>query len=357
MKMFLLARKWDGCHRCGVAVVCILSLVSCAKDPSTDPSPEVDILKLNTAFSQASQMTKIKSLVVARRGAIIKEEYYHTGGPDVKHDVRSITKSVMSLLVGIAIDQGYLRSVDQTLDIVLRGAVDSIPREKTTITIRHLLSMSSGIAGNELTDENEYTRWSSAPDQVRYILNRPVVNQPGQVFLYNSGVIHLLSVIQTEATGLWSNEFAQHNFFDSLEITACHWITDHQGYNNGGAGLSLTPRDMIKIGNLILNRGNHQRKRVVSSTWIDQSTETHILTNDAVPYGSGYGYGWWTGHAQEREIVFAMGWGGQFIVIVPSVELVVVATNEWQGLDSPTAGRQWQQTFDLIVQSIIPAFQ
>jgi CubicO group peptidase (beta-lactamase class C family) len=217
--------------------------------------------------------------------------------------------------------------------------------------------MSSGLDWKELGNVvSEYNIWVSSPNQVKYMLDKPLVTVPGQVFHYNTGAIHFLSVIIGLAGNMKTNSFAQKYLFDSLEIGPKNWLLDKQGYNNGGAGLYLTPADMIKIGNLILNKGEYKGKKVVSSEWINQSTKTQISTNNILPYLTGYGYGLWTGNEQGRDFTSAMGWGGQYIVVFPSLNLVISATCNWQGISEQTAGIQWTQTIDLIMKSVFPAF-
>jgi CubicO group peptidase (beta-lactamase class C family) len=333
-------------------------LASCSKH-ATEPAaePEVNGEKIDEAYSVARQIGNLKSLVLWHDGSILREEYFGTGGANNAHDVRSVTKSVTGLLVGIALDKGYIQSIDQPIGDYLSPIDPNMPSDKANIRIRHLLTMSGGFLCNELAVPSEYSDWAGAANQVQYILDRPRIAQPGQVFAYNSGALHLLSVIVSRATGRETQDFAQEALFDPLGIRERKWETDHQGYNNGAAGLEITPRDMVKIGQLVLNHGEYQGRRIVSSEWIDQMTRTQISTNNAVLYGSGYGYCWWTGQNEKGSYAFAMGWGGQFIVVVPNSNLIVVATNEWQGVTTSVAGDQWTRTINLIMTGILPAFK
>lgn len=332
----------------------VLCLASCSDGGlQTDPVPAVDEKRLDSAFSLAREFNSMKSLIVARGDAILREEYFGAGGADLQHDVRSVTKSVTSLLVGIAIDKGFIPSVDQPIGAYFDSL--HLPPATAGIAVRHLLTMSSGLEGNELADPSEYDRWISARDQVRYVLAKPFVAAPGSRFCYNSGVLHLLSVIVSKASRMSTSDFAQKYLFDPLGIGTRSWEPDSQGYNNGGAGLSLTPHDMVKLGILVLGRGVYAGRRVVSDGWIDSSTRFRITTSMAVPHGPGYGYCWWAGREAQGDCTFAMGWGGQFIVIVPAMDIIVIATNEWKGRSIPAAGEQWVRTIDLIVSRIIPA--
>jgi CubicO group peptidase (beta-lactamase class C family) len=137
---------------------------------------------LEEVFLSAEQLPNLKSLIIYKDNSIIKEKYFHNGDADSDHDVRSVTKSVMSTLIGIAIDKGFIQSEDQTIDIFLQPLVGDLDSAKASIRIRDLLSMSSGFYGNELVSPSEYNNWISAPNQLIYTLNQPLVSQPGQTF-------------------------------------------------------------------------------------------------------------------------------------------------------------------------------
>jgi len=333
--------------------LCLVFLVSCSKDKNTDP--EFDIQKLNEAFSDAQQIGNLRSLIVFHNDTILKEAFFGTGGADVRHNVRSVTKSVISLLIGIAIDKGYLTSVDQTLGEFVDPLMYTITPEKSAIKIRHLLTMSSGFEWNETTASG-YNDWIWADNQIQYLLNKPLVASPGQVFNYNSAGTHLLSYIITKASGMSTYEFSLKYLFNPIGIEEVDWSIDKQGYCNGGAGLYFTPHDMVKMGQLILNHGVYQGKKIISPDFIDQSIQSKISINGSLYFASNYGYSWWLGQNEKVDYIFANGYGGQFIVIVPSLNLIVVATNTWSGVTTSVANDQWYKTLDLIINKVVPAF-
>ena len=338
-------------------------LASCSKnatEPTTEPAiPAIDNQKIDAAFSIARQMENLKSLVVSHDGNILREAYFGTGSAASPQSVWSVTKSVTGLLVGIAIDKGYIKSIDQPIGDFLSPIVPNIPSDRASIKIRHLLTMSGGFPCNELVAPSKYLMadyidWANSANQVRYVLDRALIAQPGLTFEYDSGALHLLSVIVSQATGRQTQDFAQEYLFNPLGIGEREWGLDKQGYNNGAAGLKITPYDMVKIGQLVLNHGEYQGKKIVSSEWIDQMTRSQISTNNVLLYGSGYGYCWWTGSTYEKgNYAFAMGYGGQAIVVVPNANLVVVATNEI----GTTPDDQWIKTITLIMNTILPAFK
>lgn len=338
-----------------ILIIFLLSLLSCSDSEVT--STEVDYAKLDAAFNSAAQITNLRSLTVSVGGKIIKTGYFGGGGAENVHDVRSVTKSVTALLIGIAIDKGYISSTDARLGSYIDTALYNITPAKAEITIKDLLTMSSGLEWEELVSVNGYNNWISAPNQIQYVLDKPLVNTPGQVFAYNSGALHLLSYILTKATGKTTLQFATENLFIPLGIGTRGWLKDRQGYYNGAAGLSITPLDMIKIGNLILNRGVYNGNRLVSAEYMNQMLTAQIATNNAQPFTSGYGYGLWLGSNGGSAYTLANGYGGQFIVVVPAKQLVITATNQWSGISATEANNQWYQTLNLILTVILDAIK
>jgi CubicO group peptidase (beta-lactamase class C family) len=333
-----------------LAVLLVLSSLSCQVTSQVSDVEQ----SLAPAFEAAAQIEGMKSLLVARHGQLIGERYYNGAGPDSPHDVRSVTKSFLSALVGIAIDKGYLESVEQTLGDLFADVVDSLDEEKAAITLENLLTMSAGQDWHELGGESEFNEWMNSPNQVEYVLEKPMVNTPGTVFNYSDGGAHLISVILTEATGMDPESFAAEHLFAPLGIDRRSWLVDKQGYAIGGVGLQVTPRDMVAFGTLYLNDGTFERRRVISEEWVRTSTAVRILTDNAVPYGTAYGYLWWRGVVDGYPFYMATGYGGQFIVNVPDLDLVVVATCDWW-YPRADAGEHWYDIIRVIVNDVVPA--
>jgi CubicO group peptidase (beta-lactamase class C family) len=337
-------------------VLLSFSSTSCSKH-QIPSNLDVDDGQLDQAYAHARQLGSLRSLLVIVNGSKVREEYFGGSGPDSAYDVRSVTKSIVSLLIGLAVEQGFVRSEEQSIGAFLSTVVDTIESDKASLTIRHLLTMSSGLdwqeSGGAVT---EYNAWTGSPDQIKYVLDKAFVAQPGQLFNYNSGTSHLLSVIVMHSSGMSTADFAYKYLFEPIGIGRHGWLVDKQGFNYGSAGIRLRADDMVKIGNLVANRGVYEGQQIVSSEWIARSTQFQITTNNAIPYGSGYGYCWWIGQVEGRDFAMAMGWGGQFIVVVPSLSLVVTATNEWRGIHTSTASVQWDRTLSLIMTQILPAF-
>ena len=317
----------------------------------------IDGEQLTTAFNEMKSVEGALSLIVCREGAIVAEEFYYFNnyGPDSLKNIMSVTKSFTGVLVGLALDKGYIESVNDNIGKYLDGIVNFPDETKKNITIEQLLKMSFGHSWNGTSSASLYENWANSPDQLQFIIDLPLVNTPGSVFNYSDGSSHLLSVIISEATGQNTLDFAKTNLFDLLDIQKFEWAKDDKGYPNGAAGLRIIPRDMVKFGNLILNKGKYNGKQVVPETWISAMTTSKISTDNDVLYGPEYGYQIWIGNSSGNQYFMAMGWGGQFIFIVPDQNLVVTATCWTSDLTWEQAGQHWTSIIKIIVEKIFPA--
>lgn len=240
--------------------------------------------------------------------------------------INSVTKSVLSMLMGIAIDKGFIESVD----VSISKFFPTIETKKRNITIDHLLTMTPGY------DWQEWGEWGGRPfpminskDWIRYVLEKEMVNNPGEKMIYDSGASQVLSAIIQMATNEKLSSFANRMLFEPLGIKEFIWHEDSKGINIGGFGLSLTTDDLLKLGILMLQKGKWNNKQLISSEWIEKSTEAKFHTYHHV--GS-YAYHWWVLKNEELNdvdptIYFAMGYGGQFIIVSPKQQLVVVFTS------------------------------
>lgn len=273
----------------------------------------------------------IDSVIVIRSGRVVLEEYPNPAyGPDRPHPLFSVTKSVTSLLIGMAIDRGWIDSVN---DPVLQYLPDAIPpdevQSKSTIAIQHLLTMSAGLEWDEDTlptsdPRNDFTRLEMSFDPIGFVLGKPLIEQPGSLFWYNTGLSHVLSALITEVSGQTALEFARAALFDPLGIVGVSWNRDRQGIYFGGTQLYLTPRDLARIGVLCLSGGIWNGQQIVSSQWLSLSTRTHILGRANYFEGRGYGYQWWT--LDDYGVYYASGSQGQALYIFPELDLVIAFT-------------------------------
>jgi len=267
----------------------------------------------------------IHSLQIVRGGYLIIDAYVYPYDGSIYHDFASVTKSVMTTLIGIAADQGKIDLDKPVLSYFPNRTIANRDDRKEHITVRHLLSMSSGLEWDPVDDEVFLRQLRASPDWVQFALDLPVVSEPGSEFVYNSAGSHLLSAILTQTTGMSALEFAKANLFEPLGITNVHWRIDPQGYNMGWGDLSMFPLDAAKLGFLFLHQGKWQDRQIISREWVAKATSFQISTEGS--HYEEYGYGWWVS-PQEEEITFfrADGRNGQRIWVIPSMDLVIVTT-------------------------------
>ena len=317
----------------------------------------IDGIQLTRAFADASKIGDLQGLAVARNGVIVAEEYFNDANyePDPPLHVMSVTKSITSTLVGIAIKEGFIDSVGQTISDFLGDEVDSVNPELGQVTIRQLLTMSCGQNWQELGDYSEFNEFVTAPDQLRYIMDKPIVNTPGQTFNYSDGTAHLVSYILSHATGVETSVFADQYLFEPMGLGERIWYGDKRLVAYGGVGLCIGIHDMLKIGFMYLNKGYFNGQQIVPSEWIETATDFKISSNNEIPFLEDYGYYWWLGKAHDNDFICANGYGGQFILIVKDLDLVVCSRNNFRSLERSQAGQNWYSTLDIIINQVLPA--
>lgn len=297
------------------------------------------------AEEAAAELSNIRSFLVMWDGAIVSEHYYGGIHAATLHHIRSITKSIVSTLVGIAIDKGVLQGVE---DIVVQYIPEFKVRtpdiRKNQITIRQLLTMTSGF------EWEETGQWflSDTFSALSHAWDRPLVGIPGERYNYDSASTDLLTVILSRATNQDAQTFAIDNLFEPLGITNFKWEKDPAGYHRGSAGLVMTARDLAKIGQLYLQRGQWIQHQIISSQWIDQSFAQHVKVNNVVSYG----YLWRSRQVGSIRHYYAMGYGGQYLIVVPDLKLVAVAIHKWQ-VSSEEADRQKYDFTDRVLDPMV----
>jgi CubicO group peptidase (beta-lactamase class C family) len=304
--------------------------------------------RLAATFERAAELPALSSLIVAQGGEVIGEEFFRGMRPSRQVNIKSASKSILSALVGIALKEGYLESLDQTLPELLP---DHFPAgaspEHAEITLRHLLTMTSGL---QTTSFRNYGSWVASRDWVRSAIDRPMVDRPGGRMIYSTGNSHLVSAILTRSTGMSTKAFAQRHLFEPLGIRSPAWDRDPQGIYLGGNNMALSPRDLLKIGELYLAGGSLDGRRILPEAWIRESWRPY---NRSRWNGYGYGYFWWHRRSGRYDVHFAWGYGGQFVFVVPELELVVVATSR---IGDRSAGRMHRREIHrLLDRYILPA--
>jgi CubicO group peptidase (beta-lactamase class C family) len=311
----------------------------------------------------------VHSILVARGDRLVFERYF--SGPDevssrrvrnivfdagTLHDMKSVSKSVSSLALGIAIDCGLIASVEEPILSFFPELSDMRSAERERFRLVHALTMSMGQKWVEATpqtgdEDNDEARMNRARDPARYVLGLPVMAPPGQEFFYSTGALRLVSAIVHKATGRLLDDFARTNLLEPLGIADVEWER-RKGDTDAGGGLRLRPRDMVKIGQLILNGGRWNGRQIVSKAWIDASMTPRFEATS----GYFYGYLWWLGRSlhngHELHWAAALGRGGQSIRIVPELDLVVAVTAGYYQDYSPQAFRVQSGIFKDVLRTI-----
>jgi CubicO group peptidase (beta-lactamase class C family) len=294
-------------------------------------SQNIDTTLVYKMFNQLNNReNKIQSVLLVKGDQIIIEEYLNGQVSDQKHDLRSATKSIRSILLGIAIDKGFIDNVNDPISKYLKSPIPkkNIDERKEKITIKHLLTMSSGLDCNDWDKKSkgQEDKVSKKKDWLQYTLNLPMVNEPGTVSNYCSMGAILIAEIINQASGMTIDKFTEQYLFKPLNISNVCWgHTSKKEIISSGKRLYMTSRDMAKIGQLILNNGKWNDKQVVSEKWIAESTTPKTKIT-----GIDYGYLWWNIPFRVNEKIFvsktATGNGGQYIFVFPELDMVAVFT-------------------------------
>ena len=297
----------------------------------------------------AENEIRVDSVIVVKNGYIVYEKYYNYWSQYMLHTIQSCTKSFMSALIGIAIDMGYIDNVSQpVLDFFPNYTIDNWDPRKENITIFHLLTMSSGFEFHEVDipysdPDNDLFTMYDQPDMWQYVLDRPMIRDPGEAWEYNSGGIEVLGGIIEQTTGYRVAEFAEEFLFNPIGIDQYTWWRPFASGQYGcGGGLSLKPRDMARFGYLYLNNGTWDGTQVVSSEWVNVSTKMYYDTGSWYHYG----YTWWG--VPGYNFYEATGHYEQKIYVLPEQDMVVVFTGN-------IADEDWHPSDYLVIEHVIPS--
>ncbi|MFX0212248.1 MAG: serine hydrolase domain-containing protein [Candidatus Hodarchaeota archaeon] len=332
---------------------------------STPEEYGINQSQLEKAFLKAEDISYLFSILLIRNGTLIAEKYFNGVNQNDAHHIHSITKSFTTTLVGIALQEGFLNSIDQQmLDFFPEYIFPELDPKKYNITIHHLLSMTAGFDFPETTEN--WIEYSSSPNWVQYVIELPLRHDPGAGWAYSTPHMNLLSAILTKATGMNTRDFAAKYLFDPLGISVDHWHQDPQGIYTGGHEMYMNPRNMARLGYLYENDGKINGLQIISKEWIETSIEDHSngslreweeATGGWISITNmNYGYGWWLGIMKqamtEYEVYFAQGLGGNFILNVPELDVVIVTTANGTIFDR---GNEEEEMMNFIAQEIIPA--
>ncbi len=309
-----------------ILAVCftLTSTFSAAAQPAPLPvAPAPDTKLIEETVARAGALPNLRSLIVSHNGSVIAEQAFQGSRLDRPTNIKSASKTVMSALVGIAIERGVLQGVDQPVAPILQQSIpsDADPRIRQ-ITVGHLLSMRAGL---ERTSGRNYGAWISSGNWVRYALSRPFVDEPGGRMLYSTGSTHLLSAALTRASKRSTLELAREWLGEPLDITVAPWTRDPQGIYLGGNEMALSPRALHRFGEMYRQGGTIDGKRVVSENWIRESWTPRTSS----PFtGDSYGYGWFMREMRGHTAHYAWGFGGQMLYVIPSLGLTVTMTSD-----------------------------
>jgi CubicO group peptidase (beta-lactamase class C family) len=315
------------------------------------------------------EFKNISSVLLVRNGKLVAEEYFPRVEGDRRaqafssiapREITSATKSITSILIGIAIDKHLIRSVDEKVSALLPAYADLFAgQDKDKLRLRELLSMCAGLSWDEWSypysdPRNSHIQMLRASDPIRYVFEQKLTETPGAHFAYSSGISLALGEIIHNVAGMPVDKFAAQNLFEPLGITDFYWSKYPGEIVQTGGGLFLRPCDMAKIGYLFLNEGRWQGKQIVSPDWVRESTSNHVPAGQipAAARADGYGYQWWLSSlncdGKQFASYSARGRGGQFILVVPSLQLVAVFT-------SPPENELTFQPLDLMQKYVLPA--
>jgi CubicO group peptidase (beta-lactamase class C family) len=259
------------------------------------------------------------------------------------------------MLTGIAIQNGQVPSIDATVGSYV-DAPYTLDAGDRGVSVRQLLTMTSRYQWNE-NSADDYNLWVLSSDHVQFLLDRRQTDPDGQ-FTYNSAAVNLLGVVLQDAVAKPLPQFADEVLFQPIGITTVQWEELEPNMVNAGSGIKMTATDLLRFGQLLLQRGRSGTQQIVPESWVEATTTPQFSWRDqyGAQHDTTYGYLWWLAEPPSREASFAWGYGGQFAYVVPSLDLVVVATTQWQGISTEANPTDFAgQVLTVIVNDVLPA--
>lgn len=340
-------RRWMGA--CLVPLALLFVAGGPARPAGASDAPALNAFHRAAILERAASLPRLRSLLVSVGGELIEEHYFNGASARRSANLKSASKTIIAILVGIAIDRGHITGVDQPIVDFFPDELAGADAVRRSITVEDLLTMRSGL---ETTSNRNYGRWAHSRHWVRHALERPLVDRPGGRMIYSTGSTHLLSAILTRATGMSTLAFGRRHLAQPLGIALPAWTRDPQGVYLGGNEMALTPRAMLAIGDLFRRGGASGGRQVVSREWV----RTSIVPRTRSRFSRRqYGYGWWMRTLAGHPTYYAWGYGGQFIFVIPDLDAVIVTTS------SPNPGpdrRRHRSALDhLIACDLTPAIR
>lgn len=321
---------------------------------STPAEQGLDSLKLQTAYVEAEQTGFMDALIIIKNGYIVAEDYYNGYSKINAHNVKSVSKSFLSAITGIALRENFIDNLDQKmLDFFPEYDHAGLDTRKRDITLRHLLTMRGGIEH----ERNNYSQIYYTSDWIKSTIEFPLTYDPGSTFAYNTFLTHLLSAILTKSSGMTTLELVNTYLLEPMNIELAQWYQGPGQYYFGGNNMFFTPRDMAVLGYLYLHNGYINGKRVIPAEWVKKSLEntTGFTGNDWWDLKNvNYGYLWWLGEMGGYKTFQAVGYGGQFVMCFPALDMIVVTTAN-KSVSWETSDEQIHQIITIISDHIMPA--
>ncbi|ENO15234.1 serine hydrolase [Marinobacter nanhaiticus D15-8W] len=310
-------------------------------------SAPIDKLNVSQATRAAADLDRLHSVLVAVEGDVVYAQVFSGPGLDEPVNIKSLSKTVHSIIIGAAIDRGIIDSADQPITELVAVPQDASPRV-AEVTVGNLLSMQAGLGR---TSGPNYGEWVTSDNWVDYALSRPFVAEPGGEMLYSTGSYHILAAALTETTGRSLLALAREWLGQPLDIRIPPWQQDPQGIYFGGNNMQLSPLALLQIGELYRNRGQHEGEQVISEAWIETAWEprgTSRYTSDR------YGYGWFTTELAGYDTYYGRGYGGQMLYVIPALKMTAVMTAD----PTPPSSPYFMRKLDgLLVDYLIPSIQ
>ena len=296
--------------------------------PSQEGIDETELQNIYKYYHQSKELWQVRSLLVFRNNKLVAESYTKNPNEITKPvAIWSCTKQVMGILAGIAIEQGFIDNLNDNIQKYLPEEVNRYP-DKSAITIQHLLQMGSGIKYGQSGFNGETNKLlrEVPSNSLDFILELPIYFLPNEQFHYNDGDPHIVSAVLQHQTGKTTKDWAEDVLFSKINMKNYDWAVYKDGVTMGGFGISATPREMARIGHLVLNNGYWNGQQIVNTEWIKEMTSSKVSAEKVNENGKSFGYFWWVD--ESRGITFMWGRGGQFVIIKPSKNLVIVITSD-----------------------------
>ncbi len=305
-------------------------------------------VSLETMASSADSLDQLHALVVIRQGETVFEKAFRGAPTREPVNLKSVSKTLVATLTGIALDKGVVPDLDKTLGELAPDLLPSAADARVAgITVRHWLSMQAGL---QRTSGPFYNNWVNSPDWVEYVLTRPFVDEPGGRMLYSTGNYHVLGAMLTRITGKSLLELSREWLGAPLEVQVPPWTRDPQGYYLGGNEMALSAKGLARFGEMHRLGGVIDGKRVISQEWIDTAWSARTRSRYS---GHAYGLGWYLALVDGHRVAYARGYGGQVLYVIPSLELTVAITSD---ASRPARSGEYMDTLhDLLTTRIIPA--